>query len=97
MYFIVFLRKDNNGTHQLFRDILHEIYDKLFDIDGEEIDVPEDYYIAISNATEAAGEDHTTLMDPNSLLYLFEYYRIVKIGGANSPYAYTEWPGIQIP
>jgi len=36
-------------------------------------------------------------MDPSTLLYLFEYYLIAKIGGANSRYACEEWPGIQIP
>ena len=36
-------------------------------------------------------------MDQHDLLYLFEYYKITKIGGANSPYACVEWPGIQIP
>jgi hypothetical protein len=31
------------------------------------------------------------------MLYLFEFYKIVKIGGTNSPYACIEWPRIQIP
>jgi hypothetical protein len=26
-----------------------------------------------------------------------EFYKIVKIGGINNPFAYMEWPGIQIP
>jgi hypothetical protein len=31
------------------------------------------------------------------MLYLFEFYKIVKIGGTNNPYACIEWPRIQIP
>ena len=92
-----FRGKDNNGINQLFRDNLREIYDAIFDIDAELVEVPEDYYTIISNATEAAGEGHIALMAIYDLLYLFEYYKIAKIGGANSPYACAEWPGIQIP
>jgi hypothetical protein len=36
-------------------------------------------------------------MDHHDLLYLFEYHKITKVGGVNSPYACAEWPGIQIP
>ena len=61
------------------------------------MDIPEDFYTAISNPSEAAGEGHTTVMDHLDLLYLFEYYIIIKIGGANNPYACAERPGIQIP
>ena len=31
------------------------------------------------------------------MLYLFEFYKIVKIGCTHSPYACIEWQGIQIP
>jgi hypothetical protein len=61
------------------------------------MDLSEDYYTAIAIATQAAGEGHATIMDPYTLLYLFEYYIITKIGGANNLYACAEWPGIQIP
>ena len=30
------------------------------------------------------------------MLYLFEFYKIVKIRGTNSPYACIEWLGVQI-
>jgi hypothetical protein len=46
---------------------------------------------------EAAGEGHTTKMDPRTLLYLFEFYKTKIIGGPNSPYACAEWLGFQIP
>ena len=85
-----FRGKDINGINQLFRDRLHEIYDRLYDIDAEPMDLPEDYYTTIATATEAAGEGHTAEMDPHTLLYLFEYYRITKIGGPNNPYACAE-------
>ena len=35
-------------------------------------------------------------MEPRLLLYLLEFYKIVKIRGINSPFACMEWPGIQI-
>ena len=92
-----FRGKGSNGIHKLFRDILREIYDKIFDIDAEPLPIPEDYYTAIANATEAVGEEHTSMMDDYDLLHLFEYYKITKVSGVNSPYACAEWPGIQIP
>jgi len=63
-----FKGKDSNGIHKLFRDSLREIYDKIFDIDAEPLPIPEDYYTSISNAKEAAGEEHTTVMDDHDLL-----------------------------
>jgi hypothetical protein len=69
IYCTIFKGKDNNGINQLFRDSLHEIYDMLFDIDAEVIDILEDFYTAIANATDAAGERHTPEMAPHSLLY----------------------------
>jgi hypothetical protein len=35
-------------------------------------------------------------LDNHYLLHLFEFLKIVKIGGAHSPCACMEWPGIQI-
>ena len=69
----------------------------LYDIDAKPMDLSEDYYTTIAIATKATGEGHTSEMDPRTLLYLFEYCRITKIGGANNPYVCVEWPGIQIP
>ena len=57
-----FRGKDNNGINQLIRDSLREFYDVFFDIDAEPLEVPEDYYTIISNATDAAGEDHIAVM-----------------------------------
>jgi hypothetical protein len=92
-----FRGKDNNGIQQLLLDNLQEIYDRLYDIDAELMELLEDYYTTIATATEAAGEGHTTELDPHTLLYLLEILRITKVGGPISPYACAEWPGIQIP
>ena len=54
-----FRERDHNGIHQLFKDSLWEIYDKIFDIDAEPLPNPEDYYTPISIAIEAAGEGQT--------------------------------------
>jgi hypothetical protein len=85
-----FRGKYNNGINQLFRDGLREIYDEIFDIDAEPLEVPEDYYTVISNAMEAAGEGHIAGMASYDLLCLFDYYIVTKIGGTNSPYACAE-------
>ena len=36
-------------------------------------------------------------LDSKTLLYLFEFSKISKTGGINSPYATIEWHGIHIP
>jgi hypothetical protein len=54
------------------------------------MDLPEDYYTTIATSTEAVGEGNTAEMYPHALFYLFEYYKITKIGGHNSPYACAE-------
>ena len=76
---------------------MQELYDKLYDIDAEHLNQPEDFYTALLDATETAGDNHCAALNTLHTLYLFEFYKIVKIGGINSPYASIEWPGIQIP
>ena len=76
---------------------MHEIYDRLYDIDAEQLSHPKDFYTALSEATKAIGDSHTAALDTLNTLYIFEFYKIVKIGGIHSPYACIEWPGIQIP
>jgi hypothetical protein len=73
------------------------LYDKIFDLDAEHVNQPEDFYTALSDVTEALGDGHYADMDASHMLYLFEFYKIVKIRGTNSPYACIEWPGIQTP
>jgi hypothetical protein len=51
------------GLHQLFRDNVQEIYDRLVSLDACTPDVPDDYYSALSEAAEAAGERHYVELD----------------------------------
>ena len=87
-----FRGKDKNNLSQLFRDNLHELYDRLFDIDADTTNAPEDFYTTILKATEAARASHISELDALLYsIYLFELYTIVKTGVANSPYACIEW------
>jgi len=92
-----FRGKDHAGLQQLFRDNTHEIYDKIVSLDADILDIPDDYYTALSDAVEAACDRHYIELSPQHTLYLFEYYKISKVGGANIPYACMQWPGIHIP
>jgi len=76
---------------------MHDLYDKLYDLDVEHDTLPEDFYKILSDATEKTGDGHSADLNVSHKLYLFEFYKIVNIGGINSPYACIEWPGIQIP
>ena len=72
------LRGNDNATiHQLFRDSLHEICDRLFDIDADALEVPKDYYSAITAAIETSRDSQN--VEPQLLLYLMEFYKIAKI------------------
>ncbi len=74
-----FRGKDSNSLLQLFRDSLHELYDRLYDIDAEHLNQPEDFYTALSDATETTGDTHLVALDTLHALYLFEFLKIVKI------------------
>ena len=69
----------------------------LFDIDADALADHEDYDSAIAEANDLAGDKQSIQLDPQILLDLMEFYKIVKIGGNNIPFACMEWPGIQIP
>jgi hypothetical protein len=60
--------KDNATIQQLSKDCLHEIHDKLFDIDADALEVPEDYYSAIAAATKTAGDNQSVELEPHLLL-----------------------------
>ncbi len=93
--FCPMLRDGDNATiQQLFRDCLQEIYDKLIDIDADPIEVPEDYYSAFATAPKTTRDNQNVELEPQLLLYLTEFYKIVRIGGINNPFACVEWPGI---
>ena len=89
-----FRGKNSSSILQLVRDNLQDLYDRQYDIDAEHISHPEDFYTALFKATEIGGDNHTSTLDTPHTLYLFEFLKIVKIGGNNSPYACIEWPRI---
>ena len=58
-----FKGKDINNLAQLFRDNMHDLYDRFFDIDAEAINVPEDFYTTLSDAIKAARDSHNAELD----------------------------------
>ena len=52
----MFRGRDSATLHQLFRDNLQKLYDMLFGIDADALAVPADYYSAIAEASELAGD-----------------------------------------
>ena len=60
----MFIGRDSAALHQLFRDILQELYDSLFDIVADALAVPEDYYSAIAEATYLVGDNHNIELEP---------------------------------
>jgi len=83
---------------QLFKDSLKYVYENTISLDGGDAQqIPDDYYTALNEATEASTDQSTVKLDSKTLLYLFEFSRISKMGGLNNPYDIIEWPGIQIP
>jgi hypothetical protein len=89
--------KDHAGLHQLFRDCTQEIFDRIASLDDDGLDILDDYYTALSDALEEAGDRHYVELSLQHQLCLFEYYKISKVGGVNSPHACIQWAGIQIP
>jgi hypothetical protein len=59
--------------------------------------MPADYFTALNEAAQASADQPAVDLDNRTMLYLFEFNRISKTGGVNSPYATIEWTGIQIP
>jgi hypothetical protein len=74
-----FRGKAINNLLQLFRDSLHELYDMLYDLDAEHINQPEDFYTTLLDATKAVRDTHYADLDASHMLYLLEFYTIVKI------------------
>jgi len=69
----------------------------IVSLDADILDISDDYYTALSDALEMVGDRHYVELSPQIQLYLFEYYKINKVGGDNIPYACMHWPGIPIP
>ena len=92
-----FRGKHSSNLLQMFRDSLHELYDRLYDLDAERINQPEDFYTTLSDETKVDRDSHNADLGALHIIYLFEFYKIVKIGGIDNLYACIEWPGLQIP
>ena len=96
--FAAFRGLDAGNLLQLFKDSLNDIYDNTISLDGADAhQMPNDYFTALNNATQASTDQHAVDLDSRTLLYLFEFSGISKTGGINNPYATIEWSGIQIP
>ena len=76
---------------------MHEMYDMLYDLDAEHVNQPEDFYTALSDAAKTTRGSYYAGLDASYMLYLLDFYKIVKVGGIHNPYACIEWLGIQIP
>jgi len=51
----------------------------LYDIDAEHLSQPKDFYTALADATETSRNNHHAALDTLHTLYLFEFFKIVKI------------------
>jgi hypothetical protein len=87
------------GLHQLFKDDLREHYEVFLETSNnrEALSIPNDFYTAISEATDQAGDDTTVELKQNDLVYLFELCIITKTGNISSHYVRIEWHVILIP
>jgi hypothetical protein len=45
------------------------MYDRLYDIDAEHVNQPEDFYTTLSDAIEAARDGHYADLDASHMLY----------------------------
>jgi hypothetical protein len=89
---------DARSLLHLFKDSLKDIYDNTISLDGANArQMPDDYFTALNDATQASTNQYAVDLDNKTLLYLIEFNKISKTGGINNPYATIEWPGIQIP
>ena len=91
--------KDSGELPTIFRDILRDIYEDIILNNTDDFQPPKYFIESLTeeiSVAEAQGES-TISLSPADALYLFEFYKIFKVGGIASPYATIEWPGVQIP
>ena len=84
--------KDNGELPTLFRDSLKDSCEDHILNNNDEFHTPNDFieiFIEGIAVAEAQGETVISL-SPTDTLYLFEFYRIFKVGGIASPYATIE-------
>ena len=67
------------GLHQLFWNNARETYDIIINLDADIHDIPDEYYITFSEVAEATGDRHYVKLNPQHIVYLFDYYKINKV------------------
>jgi hypothetical protein len=83
---------------QPVKDNLKDIYEKPIPLDSADaFYVLEDYFTALNDAMEVGVDQPAVESDTRTLLYLFEFNKITKMGGINNSYVTIELPGIKIP
>ena len=77
---------------------MSKTYENVLALDTtNEFQVPKDFFSALNEVLEIAGDQATLELDAGARLYLFEFSKITKKGWVNNPFVTMEWPGIQIP
>jgi hypothetical protein len=61
---------------------------------SDDFQVPEDFFSALNEAAEIAGEQARVELDAGTQLYLFKTNKITKTRGVNNLLVTMEWPGI---
>ncbi len=94
----LFRGKDSGELPILLRNNYKDTYDDYI-LTEKNFQPPDDFIDIFINAIVAADTDNDEAItpSPSDSLYLFEFSKIVKVGGISSPYASIEWPGVQIP
>jgi hypothetical protein len=84
---------------QLLKDSLSTTYDNILALDTtNEFQVPEDFYSALNEAADKAGEQAIVELDAGIHLYLFELNRITKTGeGSTTPSSPWNGQGSKFP
>ena len=70
---------DAGSLLQLFKDVLKDIYDNTISLDGADAhQMPNDYFTALNDATQASADQPAVDLDNKTMLYLFEFKKISK-------------------
>ena len=66
-------------------------YETDLDANGnQDCNIPYVFYTTISDAIDLAGESNIIELHSPELLYLFEIYKLINIGGTTNPYVSIE-------
>jgi hypothetical protein len=90
---------DNLKLQALMLKTASDLYEASQDEAGASFSIPSDLIGDITlSITQADSQNNEYVMLPRpSLMCILEYSRTYKVGDPTGPYAYMEWPGIQIP